>query len=190
MFLSLIFILSVAAGPLAVALSPPAFRSAIGQFTLLRPIDPAPGTVIYALDGTTTRLSRFRGKVIVVNFWATWCRPCKSEMPALDRLAAESNPNQLAVIAVSIDRDSATAATPFITAHHLTHLAVYLDPNQGLGSLNADHVAAGALPLWGLPITYVIDKEGGVIGYVTGAAKWDSPKATKFLGYFLKQTAP
>lgn len=183
--LGLIFILLTISDPMAASLSPPIFRSTTGQFTLLRPINPVPKTAIHALDGTMIDLGRFRGRVVVLNFWATWCLPCVYEMPSLDRLTAKSNSNQLAIIAVSIDRDGAAAVTPFISAHHLTHLSIYLDPDQRLGSLSADRVAAGALPLWGLPITYIIDKEGRVIGYLTGAANWDSPEAEKFLAYFI-----
>lgn len=168
--------------------SPPAFRSISSQFTLLEPLDLAPNTAIQKLDGTITDLSRFRGRVVVLNFWATWCLPCIYEMPTLDRLAASSDPRQLAVLAVSIDQSGAGVVVPFIRAHHLEHLPVYLDPNQRLGSFSSDHVATGALPLWGLPITYILDKEGRVVGYLTGAAKWDSPAAEQFLGYFAKRT--
>lgn len=165
---------------------PPVFRSTSSQFTLLRPLDPAPRTAIRALDGAVTDLTRFRGRVVVLNFWATWCLPCIYEMPTLDRLAAGSDPTQLAILAVSVDQGGAAAVTPFIKAHHLAHLPVYLDPGQQLGSFDSDRVAAGALPLWGLPITYIIDKEGRVVGYLTGPAKWDSPEARRFLSYFLK----
>lgn len=183
--LGLIFILLATSRAMAASLSPPMFRSTTGQFTLLRPVDPAPNTTIRALDGTTTDLSRFRGKVVVLNFWATWCLPCAYEMPSLDRLAAAVDPNRLAVIAVSIDRDGAAAVGPFMESRHLTHLMIDLDPEQHLGSLSTNHVAAGALPLWGLPISYIIDKEGRVIGSITGAANWDSPQAQSFLDYFM-----
>jgi thiol-disulfide isomerase/thioredoxin len=134
-----------------------------------------------------TNLERLRGKVVILNFWASWCPPCVDELPSLDRLSAETDHNRLAVVAVSIDRDEAAAVAPFVAAHHLAHLAVYLDPQQDLGSLRADRVAAGALPLWGLPITYIIDREGRVVGYLTGAARWNSQNARDFLDYFLRQ---
>ena len=188
--LGVVVILVMTSCAIAAAQSPPVFRSTTSQFTLLKPLDPAPNTAFRALDGTVTDLSRFRGRIVVLNFWATWCLPCVYEMPTLDHLAAESDPTRLAIIAVSIDQGGAGVVIPFITAHHLAHLPIYLDPDQRLGSFSADHVAAGALPLWGLPITYIIDEKGRLIGYLTGAAKWDSLEAEKFLGYFLKQTAP
>lgn len=168
----------------------PPFRSASSQFILLRPPPSAPNASIHALNGAITNLRQFRGKVVVLNFWATWCAPCVYEIPSLNRLAAKIDPSRLAVIAVSIDRDGAAAVTPFVTGHQLTHLPIYLDPDQRLGSLGSNHVDAGALPLWGLPVTYILDKEGRAVGYLTGAAKWDSPEADAFLGYFLAQPAP
>lgn len=189
-FLGVVAILSMTSGAMTATLSPPVFRGTTGQFTLLRPIDPAPNTVIDTLEGTKIDLGGFRGRVIVLNFWASWCVPCIYEMPLLDRLAAKSDPNQLAVIAVSVDKGGAAAVTPFLKAHGLTHLAIYLDPDQHLGSFASDQVAAGALPLWGLPITYIVDKQGEVLGYLTGAANWDSPEAQSFLDYFVRQAAP
>jgi thiol-disulfide isomerase/thioredoxin len=172
--------------PAAASPSPPIFRGHSGQFTLLRPIDPAPNVAIHMLDGTEISLSQFLGKVVVLNFWATWCLPCIREMPSLDRLVT-SAPSRIAVVAVSIDQEGITAVTPFIAAHDLSHLAVYLDPDQRLGSLNTDRVAAGALPLWGLPISYIIDRKGRVVGYLTGAADWDSQEAREFLDYFANE---
>ncbi len=106
-------------------------------------------------------------------------------MPSLDRLAATVDSSRVGIVAVAIDQGGAAAVVPFLRAHGLTHLTVGLDPDQRLGSLNTGHVSAGALPLWGLPITYIIDKHGEVVGYITGAAEWDSPKAQAFLDYFI-----
>lgn len=183
--LCLLVMLTMTVGATAGASVPPVFRSNSSQFIFVKPVDAAPNTAIRAPDGTITDLGHFRGKIVVLNFWATWCLPCAYEMPSLDRLAAGADQNRLAVIAVSINRDGAAAVVPFMESHHLTHLAIGLDPEQHLGSLSTDHVGAGALPLWGLPISYIISKEGRVIGYVTGAASWDSPQARSFLDYFM-----
>jgi len=181
----LVIVLSAGvAAPKATA-SPPVFRNGTHQFTLLKPFDPAPATPVRALDGTSSDLGRFRGKVVVLNFWATWCAPCVAEMPALDRLMAASDPRELAVVAVSIDAEGVRAVAPFVAAHRLRHLTILLDPGLNLGSRNPDRIAAGALPLRGLPISYVIDKQGRVAGYLVGAARWDSPEAHRFLDYFL-----
>jgi thiol-disulfide isomerase/thioredoxin len=175
-------------GAVADTAAPPIFLSSSGQFTLLKPISPAPDVSIRTLDGSEASLRQFRGKVVLLNFWATWCGPCVHELPSLDRLAVKKD-DRLEVLAVSIDRDGAAAVAPFVRDHHLAHLAIYLDPEQRLGSLTMGHAAAGALRLWGLPISYLIDKEGHVIGYITGAADWDSPEAQRFLRYFISQAA-
>ena len=167
---SLLIALPISAGA-GTSLAPPVFRSNSSQFTFVEPADPAPDTAIHELDGPIAELGHFRGKVVILNFWATWCLPCAYEMPSLDRLAATADPNRLAVIAVSIDPSEAATVAPFLDSHHLTHLAIGLDPEQHLGSLSTDHVTKGALPLWGLPISYIIDKEGRVVGYITGDAE-------------------
>lgn len=177
--------LSAIASATADSAVPPIFRSNSSQFIFLKPVNPAPDITTLTLDGTPTNLSHLRGKVVVLNFWATWCLPCTYEMPLLERLAASVDPDRLTVVAVSIDRDGAAVVAPFIEGHNLNHLVVQLDPDQHLGSLSQDHLAAGALPLWGLPISYIIDKRGRVVGYITGAAKWDSPQARSFLDYFM-----
>ncbi len=175
---------SLIAGAPAVA-SPPMLLSGVGQFTLLRPLDPAPAAPLAALDGSVRSLGAYRGKVVLLNVWATWCAPCLTEMPALDRLRASSDPNQLAVVTVSIDAGEAAAIAPYLAAHHLTHLTVLLDPGLRLVSRDPARIAAGALPLRGLPISYIIDKTGRVAGYLVGAARWDSPQARGFLDYFV-----
>jgi thiol-disulfide isomerase/thioredoxin len=187
--LCLIVILAVTARAHGDTPSPPVFRGDSGQFVMLRPIDPAPDVSVRRLDGTAADLRSFRGKIVVLNFWATWCLPCIREMPSLDRLAAERANDPFAVVAVSVDRDGASVVRPFVSEHQLTHLGVYLDPDQRLGSLKDDHGVAGALPIYGLPISYIIDPNGGVVGYLTGAANWDSLEARRFLDYFISRVA-
>lgn len=169
--------------PAAGAL-PPVFRSAVGKFTLVRPRDPAPDTPLAALDGSTVDLHRYRGKVVVLNVWATWCAPCAAEMPSLDRLRAMANPAELAVAAISIDAQS-SIVRGYLAEHRLTGLTVLLDPDQKLVSQAPARIEAGALRLRGLPVTYIIDKEGRVAGYIVGAAMWDSPEARDLLDYFI-----
>lgn len=175
---------SASAGPS----DPPVFFGAHGQFTLLRPLKPVPGIPVRGLDGKVAGLGQFHGRVVVLNFWATWCRPCVSEMPALDRLASDMKfDHRLAVVAVSIDRGGAAVVRPFVASRHFRNLTVYLDPDQILGSLEAGGPASGSLPLWGLPVTYIIDRRGLVRGYLTGAANWDAPEAGAFLSYFVAE---
>ena len=181
-------VLSAISAATSGAAEPPVFRSRSSQFVLLRPIDPAPSTKIQGIGSAPVDLTQLRGRVVLLNFWASWCLPCVYEMPSLDRLAATADPSRLRIMAIAIDRDGAATVMPFLREHGLTHLAIGLDPDQRLGSLSTDHVSVGALPLWGLPITYIIDKHGDVVGYITGAAEWDSQKARAFLDYFINES--
>lgn len=166
----------------------PVFRGQSAQFTLLKPARLGPDAPLRSQAGEIVKLSQFRSKVVLVNFWATWCAPCIRELPSLDRLAAMTRADDIVVLAISIDRNSAAVA-PFIEAHGLARLPVYLDPEQRFGSMLSDHVAAGALPLYGLPITYIVDRGGHVAGYLVGTAAWDSPNARLLLSYFRKHGA-
>ncbi len=168
----------------APAAEPPPLRGSGGQFLFMKPSAPVPTTAVERLDGSAVQLQDLRGQVVLLNVWATWCPPCVYEMPSLDRLAASAPPG-LAVVALSIDRAGAAAVAPFAAAHGLTHLPLYLDPQQRLGSLTAGRPYPEILPLWSLPITYVIDRDGRVIGYLRGVVDWDSPGARAFLRYFL-----
>ena len=185
--LATLLVLSISSAGTANAAEPPIFRSRSSQFIWLRPIDPAPSTKIQGIGSAPVDLTQLRGRVVLLNFWASWCLPCVYEMPSLDRLAATADPSRLRIVAVAIDRNGAATVMPFLREHGLTHLSIGLDPNQRLGSLSTDHVSVGALPLWGLPITYIIDKHGNVVGYITGAAEWDSQKAQAFLDYFINE---
>lgn len=169
------------------SLDPPVLRSRSGQFTLLSPIAPAPATPFRTLDGAAIDLGAFRGKVVLLNFWATWCRPCVYEMPTLDRLAATYPSDKLAVAAVSIDQAGLQAVARFIQRYQINRLPIYLDPAQNLGTFDAARAESGALALYGLPISYIIDRNGRVLGYITGAAEWDSPEACVFLDYFVQR---
>jgi thiol-disulfide isomerase/thioredoxin len=163
---------------------PPPLYSTTSQFTLLKPAPPAPDAPIQALGDTAIRLSRFRGKVIVLNFWAAWCAACIYELPSLDRLAAQADPGKLAIITVSLDRGGAAGVKAFLASHRLTHLKAYRDPGQQLGSLNMERMPADALRLPGLPATYIVDRTGRVAGYIAGAVNWDTPEAKSLLDYF------
>jgi len=170
----------------AESIDPPIFRSQVSQFILLRPVYQAPAIPIRALDGSLVELASFRGRVVLLNFWATWCPPCVYEMPALDRLAARYPSDRFAVVAVSIDRTGAQAVLPFLERNNLSHLPVYLDPGQNLGYLADTRPPEGGFPLYGLPISYVVDSDGRVLGYLVGAADWDSPEADAFVEYLLQ----
>lgn len=116
-------------------------------------------------EGHALSLSDFRGRPIVLNIWATWCVPCRKEMPSLDRLQSASG-KQLLVLPLSIDRQGAPVVKKFYRELHLQALGVYVD---------ASDEAAGELGVVGVPTTLLIDRDGREIGRKIGPAEWDSP---------------
>jgi thiol-disulfide isomerase/thioredoxin len=147
---------------------------AMGKFTKLAAPEPAPPLSFTASSGHSVTLADFRGRVVLINLWATWCAPCIAEMPSLARLQARLGP--LAVLAVSQDRQGAAAVDPFIAKLAVPGLAVYLDPNSDVG--HAFHVE-------GLPTSFLIDREGRVVGSWEGEADWDSRAMVELIQPYL-----
>jgi cytochrome c biogenesis protein CcmG/thiol:disulfide interchange protein DsbE len=131
----------------------------------------APGFRLPSLAGGEVDLASQRGKVVVLNFWATWCPPCVAEMPSLERLHRALSPEGLSVVTVSTDEDEA-ALRRFVAERSLT-LPVLKDPGGRL--------AAGQYRTTGYPETFVLDRNGRVLQHVVGPAEWDSAER---LAYF------
>lgn len=123
-------------------------------------------------------LQDFAGKVVVLNFWATWCPPCVAEMPSLDRLQAALGEEGLEVVALSEDRGGFQQIDPFYEARGLERLARYVDEGGAL----ARHFGISVMPT-----TILIGRDGVPVGEVRGAAEWDSPEAQKLLRALLKR---
>ena len=162
---------------------PPAFGTARSQFTLLDPVKVVPSVSLTRADGTVTNFTAFRGKVVLVNFWATWCAACRVELPILDRLQQAAGQKHLKVVAISLDRGDRPAVMSFVRALKLQHLDIYLDPDGRIGSVGNDNEAA-PFPVYGMPISYVIGPTGRIEGYMTGEADWSSDAARALLNYY------
>jgi len=151
---------------------------ALGEnFTWLDQPRPAPLTAFTQGDGREITLAAFQGRVVLLNFWATWCAPCVREMPSLDRLQAALRDEGLAVVAVSQDFAGEDMVAPFFRRQNLEHLAIYLD---------GDGALAKAFGINGLPTTLLIDREGRVVGGLEGPAEWDSGEAVALVRQYLQ----
>jgi thiol-disulfide isomerase/thioredoxin len=142
---------------------------------------------IERLDGKMVGLNSFRGKVVLLNFWATWCPPCLKELPLLDQLQQIVGPQQLEVVAVSIDQSGRAVVTGFMKRLRLERLRPYLDPKGQLAGPAGQDVSA-PFTLYGMPISYVIDRQSRIAGYITGAADWTSPDGLALLRYYISRS--
>jgi thiol-disulfide isomerase/thioredoxin len=163
---------------------PPPFGTVRHQFTVIRGARPIPSVPVPRLDGKPIDLTAFRGKVVLVNFWATWCAACKTELPILDRLQDIETRANLQVIAIATDRVVRSDVTSFVRNLKLRHLDVGIDPG-GLVA-RAGEVVGPDTPfsLYAMPISYVIGTTGQVEGYLAGEADWTSEDARRLLDYY------
>jgi thiol-disulfide isomerase/thioredoxin len=123
-------------------------------------------------EGGPLSLSQWQGRVVLVNLWATWCGPCREEMPELAELQARLGSEDFEVVAISLDRSGAEVARPFIETVGAEALALYLDPST--------KVLAGFKAV-GLPATMLIDRQGRELGRMFGPADWASPEAVRLI---------
>ncbi|HEY5831714.1 MAG: TlpA disulfide reductase family protein [Hyphomicrobiaceae bacterium] len=128
-------------------------------------------------EGKERTLAHWRGKVVLLNLWATWCLPCRKEMPALDRLQAEMGSDKFQVVAVSVDRTGLAGARKFLDETKTGKLALYADPTARL---------ATTLRAAGLPATLLLDAQGREVGRLLGPAEWDSDNAKRLIAAQIK----
>lgn len=118
--------------------------------------------------GAEQRLSDHKGKVLLVNFWAVWCAPCRAEMPSLDRLQAEMGSADFEVLTIATGRNPPPKIARFLEEVGANNLPLHTDAQQKL---------ARALGIAGLPVTVLIDREGREAARLIGEAAWDAPEA-------------
>lgn len=127
-------------------------------------------------DGNTKTFADFAGKTVFINLWATWCAPCRAEMPSIERLSNKMASEEFAVVAISVDSGDDAKPKAFYQEIGLTDLPFYHDGT--IGAFNTFKKKSLAL---GLPATVILDKKGGVLGKLNGPAEWDSPDALKLI---------
>lgn len=135
---------------------------------------PAPDFVLKDTKGKTWRLSELRGKVVFVNFWATWCPPCRSEMPSMQDLSQSLSPKSFQMLAI-LSNDQAEVAEKFAVGIGFA-APILLDP---------ENRASKAYGITGVPETYIVDKQGILREAVIGPLHWNSPEARQMLAGYL-----
>lgn len=130
-------------------------------------------------DGLPLTLADFRGKTVLLNIWATWCIPCREEMPTLDRLQARLGGDAFQVVALSIDRGGTEAVQRFYTEAGITHLEIF---TGSAGRILHD------LAVVGPPLTLLVDAEGREVARAIGPIDWDEPEIIEFIETRLKET--
>lgn len=123
-------------------------------------------------DGEEQTLAQFEGQVVLLNFWATWCAPCRKEMPALDALNIDMGGDDFQVVTVATGRNSPAAMRRFFEETDVQSLPLYNDPKQAI---------ARDMAVLGLPITVLIDRSGKEIARLQGDADWSSDSAKAIL---------
>ena len=129
--------------------------------------EPVPAYAAPTLAGDTLSLADLRGEVVLVNVWATWCPPCRAEMPSLERLYRQLGPRGLRVVAVSVDnRAAADAVVAFVEEYGISFTILH-DPDDRVGAVFRNI---------GVPETYLVDREGRLVRRWRGAVDGDSPE--------------
>ncbi len=131
------------------------------------------------LYGNPLTFADYSGKVVLLNIWATWCPPCRAEMPSLDRLAGDMEGHDFAVIALSTDRGGVERVARFFDDMRIENLTVMHDRSGKVAR------RAGVL---GLPVTLILDRQGREIGRIIGESDWDSPDARAILRRVIEMT--
>lgn len=163
----------------AAALSGPLDAAATGVVAGFRPLEEPVDVSSLSFrdrDGKTVSIDDFAGRTVLLNLWATWCAPCRAEMPSLDALETRLGGEDFQVVAVSMDTQDDGRAEAFYTETGLADLAFFIEPTMTMFSTLKDEGLAQ-----GMPTTLLLDGEGCAAGMISGPAEWDSPEAVRLV---------
>ncbi len=130
-------------------------------------------------NGNAVDFSQYRGKVIMVNMWATWCPPCVRELPAIKRLSSKFDKEQFEVLPISIDFDGKAQVEPFLKELGMEGFTSFYDKKQNLRQV---------FPLDTIPATFILNKEGHLIAFVRTFVDWDDEKAVELIQSFIEKS--
>ena len=148
---------------------------ASGELAALQILDdpaPAPNLVFFADGGAPHKLAEFKGKTVLVNLWATWCIPCRQEMPALDKLEGELGSPKFQVLPINIDQRNPDKPRAFLQEAGVKHLGYFYDQ-----SVNVFQDLKASTKVEGLPVSVLVGAEGCALGVINGPADWGSADA-------------
>ena len=156
----------------------PPLTGSMHKFTLQKSLKPASKLYLLNQDNTRVFLSDYQGKVVLINFWATWCAPCIREMPSLSRLQKARSNADFNIIALSQDQEGWAAILPFIRKNGFTNLTIWLDQKAKV---------ARDFGIEGIPTSILLGRSGQIIGTLKGTAEWDAPEALALIDFYLKK---
>ena len=131
--------------------------------------------------GQTVSLDNFKGDVIFLNFWATWCAPCAYEMPAFNFLQNRYGAGDFKIVAINVGKEPLEKVNAFLQKNNLDALSLYMNPENNLTSLFGTNT---------LPTTYIINRQGQIIAGKAGLASWMSPDMMSFIEQLMKEENP
>jgi thiol-disulfide isomerase/thioredoxin len=154
-------------------------RGALSAFVVKPERRPMPELVFFDGEGKQRSLSEWRGQVVLLNLWASWCAPCRKEMPSLAALQRRFGSQDFEVVAISVDRGGGKVAQQFLEETQSRLLRLYVDPSAK---------SIETIMALGLPATVLIDREGKEIGRLLGPADWTSPEAYRLINSAINES--
>jgi peroxiredoxin len=141
---------------------------------------PAPDFTFPRLDGKMVSLSDYKGKVVLVNIWATWCPPCVDEMPSMEKLYRKFKGQNFEILAVSIDEPGLKAVAPFMKKSNLTFPAL----------IDSEGAVKAVYGITGIPESFIIDQQGILLKKIVGPVDWATPNIFRFFSELIQKPLP
>jgi thiol-disulfide isomerase/thioredoxin len=160
--------------------NPPVLRNARRQFVVVMPRQQLPTTLLPSLNGKNAKLAREPGKILLINFWATWCGLCRIELPALAR-GQEAMPN-VSVVAISTDGSNPAKIATYLKNIGAQNLRILVDVDGRVSSANGNDHAI--FHLYEMPVIYLVTPSGWIAGFISGVTDWTTPDAHRLLAYY------